>query len=268
MLLLDEPLSNLDAKLRASTGLELKRLQRRLGITTVFVTHDQEEAMTIADRLAVLDQGVIQQVGTPRELYDAPVEPVRRRVRRLDQPLRRARRAGGPAGHLRGGHRRPRPRRVPAGRIARATGVRGAAIPGATVAVAFRPHAVRLAGSGPGDGLAFDAEDRHDRVPRRVRPARADGRRLCASSPTCRTRASPRRRRRARGSVSSSRPARSWFWPTSRPDASRGRRRGRARPDFRLPWHGAWSGSMRRGASSVDWRDEAERDVPAMRSNA
>ena len=73
VLLLDEPLSNLDAKLRASTGLELKRLQRRLGITTVFVTHDQQEAMTIADRLAVLDQGVIQQVGTPRELYDAPV---------------------------------------------------------------------------------------------------------------------------------------------------------------------------------------------------
>ena len=73
VLLLDEPLSNLDAKLRASTGLELKRLQRRLGITTVFVTHDQQEAMTVADRLAVLDQGVIQQVGTPRELYDAPV---------------------------------------------------------------------------------------------------------------------------------------------------------------------------------------------------
>ena len=72
MLLLDEPLSNLDAKLRAATGLELKRLQRRLGITTIFVTHDQEEAMTIADRIAVLDQGVIQQVGTPRELYDTP----------------------------------------------------------------------------------------------------------------------------------------------------------------------------------------------------
>ncbi len=72
VLLLDEPLSNLDAKLRAATGLELKRLQRRLGLTTVFVTHDQQEAMTIADRLAVLDQGVIQQVGTPRELYDTP----------------------------------------------------------------------------------------------------------------------------------------------------------------------------------------------------
>ncbi len=73
VLLLDEPLSNLDAKLRASTGLELKKLQRRLGLTTVFVTHDQQEAMTIADRLAVLDGGVIQQIGTPRELYDAPV---------------------------------------------------------------------------------------------------------------------------------------------------------------------------------------------------
>jgi len=73
VLLLDEPLSNLDAKLRVQTRQELVRLQRRLGITTVFVTHDQEEAMTTCHRIAVMDQGIIQQVGTPIELFDHPV---------------------------------------------------------------------------------------------------------------------------------------------------------------------------------------------------
>lgn len=72
VLLLDEPLSNLDAKLRHHMRRELVSLQRRLGITTIFVTHDQEEALTTADRLAVMDRGVIQQVGTPMELFDAP----------------------------------------------------------------------------------------------------------------------------------------------------------------------------------------------------
>ncbi len=73
VLLLDEPLSNLDKTLRVQMRQELLALQRRLGITTIFVTHDQEEAMTTADRMAVLDQGVVQQVGTPAELYDEPV---------------------------------------------------------------------------------------------------------------------------------------------------------------------------------------------------
>ncbi|MCY7389368.1 MAG: ABC transporter ATP-binding protein [Burkholderiales bacterium] len=73
VLLLDEPLSNLDAKLRVQMRQELKSLQRRLGITTIFVTHDQEEALTTCDRIAVMDQGVIQQIGTPMELYDLPV---------------------------------------------------------------------------------------------------------------------------------------------------------------------------------------------------
>ena len=72
VLLLDEPLSNLDAKLRVQMRRELLRLHKRLGITTIFVTHDQEEAMTICDRIAVLDAGVIQQIGTPVELYDRP----------------------------------------------------------------------------------------------------------------------------------------------------------------------------------------------------
>jgi iron(III) transport system ATP-binding protein len=72
VLLLDEPLSNLDAKLRVRMRSELLALQRKLGITTIFVTHDQEEALSISDRVAVLDGGVIQQVGTPMELYDRP----------------------------------------------------------------------------------------------------------------------------------------------------------------------------------------------------
>ncbi|MBX7435331.1 sn-glycerol-3-phosphate ABC transporter ATP-binding protein UgpC [Mycobacterium sp. Y57] len=71
--LFDEPLSNLDAKLRGQMRTEILRLQRRLGVTTVYVTHDQTEAMTLGDRVAVLKKGVLQQVASPRELYDQPV---------------------------------------------------------------------------------------------------------------------------------------------------------------------------------------------------
>jgi multiple sugar transport system ATP-binding protein len=70
--LMDEPLSNLDAKLRVHTRAELKGLQQQLGTTTVFVTHDQAEAMTMADRIAVMDRGALQQVGTPDDVYDRP----------------------------------------------------------------------------------------------------------------------------------------------------------------------------------------------------
>ena len=72
LLLFDEPLSNLDAKLRVQMREELSRLQRQLGITTVYVTHDQEEAMAISDRIAVMQAGRVAQVGTARELYRAP----------------------------------------------------------------------------------------------------------------------------------------------------------------------------------------------------
>lgn len=71
--LFDEPLSNLDAKLRGQMRTEIARMQRRLGITTVYVTHDQVEAMTLGDRVAVLSKGVLQQVASPRELYEQPV---------------------------------------------------------------------------------------------------------------------------------------------------------------------------------------------------
>jgi multiple sugar transport system ATP-binding protein len=70
--LMDEPLSNLDAKLRVQTRTQIASLQRRLGVTTVYVTHDQVEALTMGDRIAVLKDGILQQVGTPRDLYERP----------------------------------------------------------------------------------------------------------------------------------------------------------------------------------------------------
>ena len=72
VLLLDEPLSNLDARLRLQTREEIRRIQRETGITTVFVTHDQEEAMSISDRIVVMREGVVQQVGRPQAVYDEP----------------------------------------------------------------------------------------------------------------------------------------------------------------------------------------------------
>ncbi len=72
VLLLDEPLSNLDARLRIEMREEIKRLQKKLGITTIYVTHDQEEAMSISDRIAVMDKGRVLQVGTPKEIYFKP----------------------------------------------------------------------------------------------------------------------------------------------------------------------------------------------------
>ncbi len=72
LFLFDEPLSNLDAKLRNQMRIEIKSLQRRLGVTSIYVTHDQVEAMTMADRIIVLNGGVIEQIGTPAEIYHAP----------------------------------------------------------------------------------------------------------------------------------------------------------------------------------------------------
>ena len=72
ILLFDEPLTNLDAKLRAEMRSELRRLQRRLGIATIFVTHDQEEALSMADRIVVMSNGSVEQIGTPEEIYDRP----------------------------------------------------------------------------------------------------------------------------------------------------------------------------------------------------
>jgi multiple sugar transport system ATP-binding protein len=73
-LLLDEPLSNLDAKLRATARQEIRQFQQRVGVTTIYVTHDQVEAMGMGDRIAVIDHGVVRQVGTPAEIYDDPAD--------------------------------------------------------------------------------------------------------------------------------------------------------------------------------------------------
>jgi ABC-type Fe3+/spermidine/putrescine transport system ATPase subunit len=72
VLLLDEPLSNLDAKLRVQMRTEIKKIQKRLGITAVYVTHDQEEALSISDEIAIINKGAVQQIGTPRSIYEDP----------------------------------------------------------------------------------------------------------------------------------------------------------------------------------------------------
>jgi putative spermidine/putrescine transport system ATP-binding protein len=74
VLLLDEPLSNLDAKLRAEVRVEIRELQKALDLTTIMVTHDQEEALTMADRLVVMSEGAVRQIGTQRELYERPAD--------------------------------------------------------------------------------------------------------------------------------------------------------------------------------------------------
>ena len=110
VLLLDEPLGALDLKLRKGLQIELKRIQREVGITFVYVTHDQEEALTMSDRIAVMSNGVVEQVDTPENVYERPANDVRRRLHRRLQPDARHR-------HL--GERRPRhgpPRQRPRAR--------------------------------------------------------------------------------------------------------------------------------------------------------
>ena len=82
VLLLDEPLGALDLKLREQLQIELKQIQREVGITFVYVTHDQEEALTMSDRIAVFNEGRIEQVGAPEDVYERPVERLRGRLRR------------------------------------------------------------------------------------------------------------------------------------------------------------------------------------------
>jgi ABC-type sugar transport system ATPase subunit len=121
--LMDEPLSNLDAQLRVATRAEILKLQRNLDTTTIYVTHDQVEAMTMGDRIAVMDQGVLQQIGTPEELYTRPDNAFVAGF------------IGSPAMNL-----------VPAG----AVGANG----NGTIA-GFRPEHLRVGGNG--GGLAFPA---------------------------------------------------------------------------------------------------------------
>jgi ABC-type sugar transport system ATPase subunit len=139
--LLDEPLSNLDAKLRVEMRAELKRLQERLGITTVYVTHDQVEAMTLGERIAVLSDGVLQQVGPPQDVYDRPENAFVASF--IGSP---------PMNMLKG--------RATAGRIvAGDLELEGTRVPDGDVLVGIRPEAlrpVREAHPGPGLELRVD----------------------------------------------------------------------------------------------------------------
>ncbi len=94
LLLLDEPLSNLDAKLREQMRFELRIMQQRVGLTAVYVTHDQEEALTLSDRLVVINHGEIEQIGTPIEVYERSGDPLRRPVHRQGEHDRRCKRRG------------------------------------------------------------------------------------------------------------------------------------------------------------------------------
>ena len=142
--LMDEPLSNLDAKLRVQTRAEIARLHQRLKTTVVYVTHDQVEAMTMGTRIAVMNEGLLQQVGTPQALYDTPAQPLRRRLHRqpVDELRRRPRRRLG----------RQRPTRRP-GRLvdpdpAAATARRPRRIAGKTLVAGFRPEHLDIGEAG------------------------------------------------------------------------------------------------------------------------
>ncbi len=106
VLLLDEPLAALDLKLRKAMQVELKRMQREIGITFVFVTHDQEEALTMSDRIAVMSDGRVEQIGTPAEIYDSPSR-VRGRLHRFGQPAPRRGHRPGRRRHRRRAAQRP-----------------------------------------------------------------------------------------------------------------------------------------------------------------
>ena len=145
VLLMDEPLSNLDAKLRIEMRVEIRDLQRQLGITTVYVTHDQEEALVISDRIAVMKAGVVQQVGRPWEIYKTPVQHLRGRLRRHHElPRRRGRRRLSPVRHA--------PPAAPRGRAR-----------SGKVSLCVRPEEVGLSvgDAGGADRRTRDADPRH-----------------------------------------------------------------------------------------------------------
>ena len=141
-LLLDEPLSNLDAALREQMRFEIRRIHKETGITTVYVTHDQAEAMVIADRIAVVNAGQIEQVGTPQEIYETP------------QSRFVASFIGGanclPARVL-------EPGRVRCGDLELRTMDDGRFRPGDDVVLCIRPHAVRVRGAPGGDAARDNA---------------------------------------------------------------------------------------------------------------
>jgi multiple sugar transport system ATP-binding protein len=146
--LMDEPLSNLDAKLRVQMRTEVSRIQQRMGTTTVYVTHDQTEAMTLGDRVAVMRGGVIQQVDTPQTLYDRPAN------------LFVAGFIGSPAMNFLPAQLADGKVRLALGEVPLPERLRGAASRGPVIA-GIRPEAfedARLVGSHRGGGFTFDAD--------------------------------------------------------------------------------------------------------------
>ncbi|MEV7872427.1 ABC transporter ATP-binding protein [Streptomyces sp. NPDC088124] len=141
VLLLDEPLSNLDAQLRSAMRDEICRIQRETGVTTVFVTHDQQEALSMADRVAVMNQGRIEQVGTPEDIYE---RPERAFVARF---VGRANLLDGTA-RDRDGDRTP----VELPGLGTVAAAGDAVAPGRTATVMLRPHRMALAPAAPGSG--------------------------------------------------------------------------------------------------------------------
>ena len=138
LVLMDEPLSNLDAKLRLEMRAEIRRIHNTLGATTIYVTHDQEEALSLADRIVVMRDGEVRQVGTPEDLFARPGPSRRRRVHGLPQPGRRPRRVAS----RRGGavvDRRRRARRRPHPRAGRARATRPWSRSGPTTCTRSRP---------------------------------------------------------------------------------------------------------------------------------
>ncbi len=138
MLLLDEPLGALDLKLRRQMQIELKRIQTEVGITFVHVTHDQEEAMTMADTVAVMNEGVIEQMGEPADLYENPRDHLRRQLPRPVQP-------GGRRGRR---HRGRRPRRRPARHACPGDRAAGRHLDQGDVLLGVRPEKMLLGASG------------------------------------------------------------------------------------------------------------------------
>ena len=147
MLLLDEPLSNLDLKLREEMRTEISTLQRRLGIATVFVTHDQGEALTMSDRIAVMRDGRIEQIGTPADIYERPAT---RFVASFIGSINMV--AGTVAGSAADGMTRVETAAGPA--IAR---VGDDVLPGRGVSLTIRPERLKLSGSAPNGAVAWNA---------------------------------------------------------------------------------------------------------------
>jgi ABC-type Fe3+/spermidine/putrescine transport system ATPase subunit len=141
VLLMDEPLSNLDARLRVEVRAEIRELQRRLGITTVYVTHDQEEALAISDRVAVMNAGRLRQLGPPREIYERPADPwVAGFVGQIN--LLAVTVSSGPAGRA----------TLRVGSLELPLGTEATPSLAGDILLGLRPEAIRIQDAGAGDG--------------------------------------------------------------------------------------------------------------------